>query len=78
MRKRKIVGIDEAGRGPLAGPLSVGLVLIKDNKRVDFSGIRDSKKLTESNRERWFLKIKDWEKNGLIIRLALRRTKTSR
>lgn len=67
MRGRKTVGIDEAGRGPLAGPLSVGLVLIKQHKKLDFSGLRDSKKLTERNREKWFLRIKDWEKNGAII-----------
>lgn len=66
MSMRKVVGIDEAGRGPLAGPLSVGLVLIKKRRQLDLSGLRDSKKLTEINREEWFLKIKDWEKRDLI------------
>lgn len=66
MHKRKTVGIDEAGRGPLAGPFSVGLVLIKNDRRLDLFGLRDSKKLSESNREKWFLKIKEWESKGLI------------
>lgn len=47
-----LVGIDEAGRGPLAGPVAVGLVVIK----ADFdwgllSGVNDSKQLTETARE---------------------------
>lgn len=45
-----IVGIDEVGRGPLAGPVTVGLVCIP----VDFvfdEGITDSKKLTEKKRD---------------------------
>ena len=50
-----IVGIDEAGRGPLAGPLSVGIVLIHKNK-IDHVAkhlvhVRDSKKLSPSKRE---------------------------
>lgn len=47
-----IVGVDEAGRGPLAGPVSVGLVKIP----VDFDwelvpGVRDSKKISEKKRK---------------------------
>lgn len=63
---RKVVGIDEAGRGPLAGPLSVGLVLIYDNRKLNLFGLSDSKKLTENSREKWFLKIKSWESSNLI------------
>jgi ribonuclease HII len=50
-----IVGIDEAGRGPLAGPVAVGAVLIRDDfaKRL-LKGIKDSKKLSETDRELWF------------------------
>lgn len=51
-----IIGIDEAGRGPLAGPVAVAAVaaLIKDfkNKKILF-GIKDSKKLTAKQREEW-------------------------
>ncbi|MDD5633818.1 MAG: ribonuclease HII [Candidatus Omnitrophica bacterium] len=52
---RVIVGIDEAGRGPLAGPVVAGAVVIKD---PDFcERIDDSKKLTEKMRERAFIDI---------------------
>ena len=45
-----LCGIDEAGRGPFAGPLSVaGVVLTNDIKELD-----DSKKLTEKKREKLF------------------------
>ena len=48
-----LCGIDEAGRGPFAGPLSVaGVVLLNDVKELD-----DSKKLTEKKREKLFLLI---------------------
>lgn len=42
-------GIDEAGRGPLAGPVSAAAVILPEN--FDFSILRDSKKLSEKKRE---------------------------
>ena len=52
-----VVGIDEAGRGPLAGPVVAAAVALQDyhfqNK------IADSKKLTASQRERAYLEIQD-------------------
>ena len=50
-----IVGIDEAGRGPLAGPVAVGAVRVPDkfDKRF-FKGIKDSKQLSPEEREFWF------------------------
>ncbi len=42
-----LCGIDEAGRGPLAGPLVVAGVVLKN----DIEGLNDSKKLTEKKRE---------------------------
>jgi len=52
-----IIGIDEAGRGPLAGPVAVGLVAMPTelHESFDFAklGVRDSKKLTEKKREEW-------------------------
>jgi ribonuclease HII len=52
MKSKWIVGVDEAGRGPLAGPVTVGLVKIP----ADFDwelvlGVRDSKKISEKKRE---------------------------
>lgn len=43
------VGLDEVGRGPLAGPLAVGAVVLPDEPRI--KGINDSKKLAPSARE---------------------------
>ena len=47
--KRYIVGLDEAGRGPMAGPLVVGAVIFPQGYYND--KINDSKKLTEKKRE---------------------------
>lgn len=50
---RFTLGIDEAGRGPLAGPVSVGLVMVPGGFDVarEFPGVADSKKLSEKKRE---------------------------
>ena len=47
-----IAGIDEAGRGPLAGPVVAATVIIP--KGTDLAGIKDSKKMTEKAREEAF------------------------
>ncbi|MFZ4591007.1 MAG: ribonuclease HII, partial [Ignavibacteria bacterium] len=52
-----ICGIDEAGRGPLAGPVVVSGVIMKKENLID--GIRDSKKLTFKKREELYQKIVD-------------------
>lgn len=54
-----IVGVDEAGRGPLAGPVSVGAAIVPE----DFSHplINDSKKLTEKRREALYDELYDDE-----------------
>ncbi|MCQ2483036.1 MAG: ribonuclease HII [Clostridia bacterium] len=52
-----IVGIDEAGRGPLAGPVVAAAVILDPNVRI--LGLDDSKKLTEKKREELFIKIKE-------------------
>ncbi|MEK7553886.1 MAG: ribonuclease HII [Patescibacteria group bacterium] len=51
-----ILGVDEAGRGPLAGPVAVGVVAVQDGFDVakEFSGVKDSKKLSEKRREKLF------------------------
>ena len=50
---RVLIGVDEAGRGPLAGPVSVGIAMVPAgfNIRKAFPGINDSKQLTEKKRE---------------------------
>jgi ribonuclease HII len=47
-----ICGIDEAGRGPLAGPVVVASIIFEPGKKI--YGIRDSKKLSEKKRELFF------------------------
>ena len=52
MKSKWIVGVDEAGRGPLAGPVTVGLVKIPADFDWELvSGVRDSKKISEKKRE---------------------------
>ena len=50
-----VVGIDEAGRGPLAGPVVVGAVILPPN--FVLAGLNDSKKLTAKARERLYAEI---------------------
>ena len=45
--KNLIAGIDEAGRGPLAGPVCVAMVIMPLDKESIIDKINDSKKLTE-------------------------------
>ncbi|WP_165974134.1 hypothetical protein [Marinitoga lauensis] len=49
----KIIGIDEAGRGPLAGPVVIGSILVENEKQLKIleNISNDSKKMTEKNRE---------------------------
>jgi ribonuclease HII len=52
MKAQWLIGIDEAGRGPLAGPVSVGVCAIKTGFNWDvIPGVGDSKKITEKKRE---------------------------
>jgi len=54
---RRIAGIDEAGRGPLAGPVVAAAVVLSASDTI--SGLDDSKRLTAAARERFFLQIKE-------------------
>lgn len=53
---KAICGVDEAGRGPLAGPVCAAAVILPPNTIID--GVNDSKKLTEKKREALFDVIK--------------------
>ncbi len=50
-----ICGIDEAGRGPLAGPVVVASVIMPENSTIE--GVNDSKKISEKKREILYDKI---------------------
>lgn len=52
-----IAGVDEVGRGPLAGPVVAAACIF--DRDVDIVGIDDSKKLSEKKREQFFDEIKD-------------------
>ncbi|MEK7587046.1 MAG: ribonuclease HII [Patescibacteria group bacterium] len=68
-----IIGIDEAGRGPLAGPVGVGAVIMSRLHLDKFGcgvifkklpNLKDSKKLSEKQREVWFEFLKAEKKKG--------------
>ena len=50
-----IAGIDEAGRGPLAGPVVVGVVILPKESMIE--GVNDSKKVSEKKREKIYEEI---------------------
>ena len=52
---KAVCGVDEAGRGPLAGPVYAAAVILSPDS--EFEGLDDSKKLTEKKREALFDKI---------------------
>ncbi len=68
MKCKYYVGIDEAGRGPLAGPVSVGVAKVPadfDWER-ELPGVNDSKKLTPQKRAVVFLEAKKLRHVGRI------------
>jgi len=62
-----ICGVDEAGRGPVIGPLVVAGVKLKDEKKLAEIKVRDSKKLTPKRREILAVRIKQIALNYEII-----------
>jgi len=52
-----VCGVDEAGRGPLAGPVCAAAVILPENTEIE--GLNDSKKLSEKKREALFDIIKE-------------------
>ena len=66
---KAVIGIDEVGRGPIAGPVAVGAFLVFEEKffaeAKNFSiPIRDSKQLSRAQREKWFEQIEAWQNEG--------------
>ncbi len=56
-----IVGVDEAGRGPVLGPLVMVAIAVKeeDQKKLEWMGVKDSKLLSSSVREELFERIRE-------------------
>lgn len=61
-----IAGIDEAGRGPLAGPVVAAAVILKKGAKLKY--VNDSKKLTEKQRQKALIEIKE---NALAIGIGI-------
>ncbi len=66
-KKEKIIGVDEAGRGPLAGPVFAGAAFIREQPPF-LEEICDSKKISEKKREELFDKI--IESQDVLISVA--------
>lgn len=66
--KEFLLGVDEAGRGPLAGPVSVGVVSVERgfDVRVAFPEAADSKVLSEKRREAIYESMAQCQKEGLL------------
>ncbi len=73
---RFVVGIDEVGRGPLAGPVTICAVMVpyKAYKRGVWSGLTDSKKMTKKSREHWYQKAKEMKEKGAITYVVASKT----
>ncbi|MFA6278825.1 MAG: ribonuclease HII [Candidatus Paceibacterota bacterium] len=65
---RFVIGVDEAGRGPLAGPVSVGVVAVSEGLDVakEFPDVADSKKLSEKKREAIFEMLEKRAEGGEV------------
>ena len=68
-----ILGVDEAGRGPLAGPLAVGVVAYEEGYDLlsVLPGLNDSKKLSEKKRIELFKKVQEEMRAG-NVRVAVK------
>lgn len=66
-----IAGVDEAGRGPLVGPVVAAAVILPKNYKLE--GLNDSKQLSEKKREKYFEII---EKDALAIGIGIVDAKT--
>jgi ribonuclease HII len=67
MKFKTVVGIDEVGRGPIAGPVAVcALCLGLNFNNKDFKNFRDSKKLSHLQRLEWLEKINNEKEKGSI------------
>lgn len=63
-----VIGIDEVGRGPIAGPVAVCALCLQNNfDKNKFKGFKDSKKLSHIQRVKWLEKIDEEKKLGNIV-----------
>ena len=63
---RLVIGMDEVGRGALAGPVGVGLSIVDIDTRTAPEGLKDSKLLPETKREELQPKVARWVRHGAV------------
>lgn len=66
-----IAGVDEAGRGPCAGPLVIAAVILKDPFAPELAQVRDSKEIPEGKREELFDVIMSIAMSVSVIRVSV-------
>jgi ribonuclease HII len=66
-----VAGVDEAGRGPCAGPLVIAAVILKDPFAPELAQVRDSKEISESKREELFEVIMNIAMSVSVIRVSV-------
>lgn len=66
-----VAGVDEAGRGPCAGPLVIAAVILKDPFTPELAQVRDSKEISESKREELFDVIMNIAISVSVIRVSV-------
>ena len=66
-----IAGVDEAGRGPCAGPLVIAAVILKDPTAPELAAVRDSKEISEKKREELFDVIMSIAASVSVIRVSV-------
>jgi ribonuclease HII len=66
-----IAGVDEAGRGPCAGPLVIAAVILKDPAAPELAAVRDSKEISEKKREELFDVIMNLATSVCVIQVSV-------
>jgi ribonuclease HII len=63
---RMVIGMDEVGRGAIAGPVGVGLSVVYEHTRTAPAGLKDSKLLTEQRREELYPGVMRWAREHAV------------
>jgi ribonuclease HII len=63
---RLVIGCDEVGRGAIAGPVGVGLSVVREHTRSAPVGLKDSKLLSEQRREELYPAVRIWTREHAV------------
>lgn len=63
---RIVIGVDEVGRGAIAGPVGVGVSVVHEHMRSAPVGLKDSKLLTEQRREELYPGVQRWARDHAV------------